>query len=419
MTTIRRCLLTGAVITTANDSRAHVIPSALGGRLKPKGILCREANGQLGRTVDKLLVDALSPLMTLVDGKRDQGSNQPVTMTESDGTTYAVAFNEPIRPRRPSIEEREEGNSTIFELHARTKKEMKQLLGRVKSRHPEFDVDEALNRSETVSSWPSGGQLQMNLELGSRRTFPGIFAAANIFAAQKGLEIHPAFVEYIETFDMDEAPSPPDTFYFYQQPDELPGPEEVTHRLHAIADPERKSTLVTVRLFDAIETAVKLPYSGETMQSHHHDVDILSGNAVEPISDHDDVLRREWKATHELGGDMHGIIEARVGRLIGIYQEREAKAWVGDKLAVASEKLAGPMNARTFLSVLTDAHRTAMSEATRPGRSTASKEEIKAGFEGLVFEMAKVLAGEEAELFVSQAGALCRQLADACSEGRS
>lgn len=32
-----KCILLGKELSASNDSRAHVIPSALGGRLKPKG----------------------------------------------------------------------------------------------------------------------------------------------------------------------------------------------------------------------------------------------------------------------------------------------------------------------------------------------------------------------------------------------
>lgn len=83
----RRCIINNEVLTAANDSRAHIIPSALGGRLKPLGVLSRTANTLLGNTVDQLLVDALHPLMAQLDGSRDRGSNPPIEMEDAQGNT--------------------------------------------------------------------------------------------------------------------------------------------------------------------------------------------------------------------------------------------------------------------------------------------------------------------------------------------
>ena len=97
---MKRCLLLDVPITRENNSRAHVIPSALGGRLKPWDILCRDANTRLGDTIDLALIEALHPLMSRLNGSRDPGANQPMTMTDASGTTYVVSFAR--RPgRRP------------------------------------------------------------------------------------------------------------------------------------------------------------------------------------------------------------------------------------------------------------------------------------------------------------------------------
>ncbi len=42
------CIITSEPITRENNSRAHVIPSALGGRLKPWDILSKDGNTLLG-----------------------------------------------------------------------------------------------------------------------------------------------------------------------------------------------------------------------------------------------------------------------------------------------------------------------------------------------------------------------------------
>jgi hypothetical protein len=72
------CIITGEPITNENNSRAHVIPSALGGRLKPWNILSRDGNTLLGDNIDLPLIGAFQSLMTFLDGSRDRGTNRPV-----------------------------------------------------------------------------------------------------------------------------------------------------------------------------------------------------------------------------------------------------------------------------------------------------------------------------------------------------
>ncbi|MGY3602734.1 HNH endonuclease [Bradyrhizobium sp. Lot11] len=54
------CKGCGVPITPKNDSDAHMIPRALGGRLAPRGIICRDCNGKLNDAADFELIDALA-----------------------------------------------------------------------------------------------------------------------------------------------------------------------------------------------------------------------------------------------------------------------------------------------------------------------------------------------------------------------
>ena len=47
------CQGCGEALTGENDSEAHIIPNALGGRLKPKGIICQTCNTKLDALADK------------------------------------------------------------------------------------------------------------------------------------------------------------------------------------------------------------------------------------------------------------------------------------------------------------------------------------------------------------------------------
>jgi hypothetical protein len=79
------CRGCGVALTSANDSEAHIIPSALGGRLKPKGIICQTCNGLLGRIADNALIKSFGDWPTLMDIPRDRRSNPLKLVTTRDG----------------------------------------------------------------------------------------------------------------------------------------------------------------------------------------------------------------------------------------------------------------------------------------------------------------------------------------------
>src|SRR4051812_22937214 len=111
----KTCLICGDPITCENDSRAHVIPSALGGRLKPKGLLSAYANGALNDAVDLPLIRAFEPIMSQLDGSRDRGTNPCVRMTNAAGRTYDVGFGKPLKPSSPefSMDEQPDGSVLV------------------------------------------------------------------------------------------------------------------------------------------------------------------------------------------------------------------------------------------------------------------------------------------------------------------
>ena len=80
--TVNKCILTGVELSEENDSKAHIIPSALGGSLKPKGILSKSANNILNEKFDVPLIKVTSFFMALLGAIPDRGKKaQPVKMT--------------------------------------------------------------------------------------------------------------------------------------------------------------------------------------------------------------------------------------------------------------------------------------------------------------------------------------------------
>lgn len=325
---LRKCIVTGEKITLDNDSAAHVIPSALGGRLRPKGVLSQEGNQILNDKVDTPLIRTLGSLMTLLGGSRDRGENVPVMM-QANGTNYLVAFGKPIQLARPEYLEHVNDQKTVIQIKARTMKETRQLLGRVKSKYPDFDIDAALAEAIEQSTYlPS--MLRGRLNVGPNPIFPAVFAMTNVYAASLGMPVHADFSSYIHglpdrvKFEMEghevRVNMPPDTFYWLPKTPPVFRQESVTHIVSYFGDPNRKQALAYVELFNLPGVAVVLPYHGSEPLSNSYAIDVVTG-IEQPVSLDETAYRQSWASTHDTP-DLFELVEHSVGRVLELASKR-------------------------------------------------------------------------------------------------
>jgi hypothetical protein len=350
-----RCIITDKPITSANNSRAHVIPSALGGRLKPWDILSKDGNSLLGDKVDLPLIQAFQAVMTLLNASRDRGENQPVQMKDASGRTLVLRFGEPLGLARPEYEESESAEGIVFDIKARTLKELSTLLGRVKAKYPDFDIDEAIQHAVAVHSWPDG-MLHGQLQIGSRVVFPSLFVSASIFAVYHKQAPHPALRDYVARFDPDNPEMPPDTFYFIPPRSWISAPGDVTHIVALWASAERKAMLIYFELLNAVPVAVLLPYGGTEDVRATYAVDILSGTEVPATIDESSIQRIAWQATHQLGdADLLQYTRERISRLLGLAQQR---AWQANLKALWTRAFGtdedGPLKPQDIVNATTE-----------------------------------------------------------------
>jgi hypothetical protein len=299
--TPKKCILTGVELTEETDSKAHIIPSALGGRLKPKGILSRTANTEIDDKTDDELIKAYYPFMVLVNGSRDQsGGLAPIRASDETGKPVKIGTDQIEFGQPEYIEQILPDGTKNYAIKARTHKEMRTLLGRLKKDIPDFDI-EAMMENARVEQQPAG-RLNFPMQFGPRSTFPAVFVMASVFSAYNGLLPHPEFVTYVETFNVDARPLPPDTFYFLKAPKWLSNPAKVGHSIVFFCDAERQKALFYAELFNQPGIAVVLPYGGSDDRCFSYGVDVMEG--IEAAVDVDVLLLKsfDWKATH-LNGD--------------------------------------------------------------------------------------------------------------------
>lgn len=340
----KTCLLSGDPITSENDSRAHVIPSALGGRLKPKGLLSDDANGVLNDAVDLPLIRAFEPIMAQLDGSRDRGTDPSIRMTDAAGRTYDVEFGKTLKLSTPefSMDEQPDG-SVVVQVSTRTPKELRTLLGRVHARFPNFDIEAAMLQA-AVTNTRASGKLHSRVQIGPAVTFPAAFVGASIFAAHRGFAAHPNLARYVASLDPrpEPVPLPPDTFLWHQ-PTWFEVDAEVSHVLILIGEPGAGRMLAFTEYFNIASVAVVLPYAGSERVRETYAVNILTGEEPNVTVDEAALAALPWVASHHLGdAALYTDMTTRISRIIGIAQER-ARSTAIDKVI---EETVGPIDGR-------------------------------------------------------------------------
>jgi hypothetical protein len=388
----KRCIVTGDVLTAANDSKAHVIPSALGGRLKPLGILCNDANTLLGDKIDLPFIQAFQAVMTWLNGSRDRGDNQPTRMTDENGRTYLVQFGKPLELTRPEFSKATTPDGTVYKIAARNLKEARTLLGRVKADSPEFDIDEALKHAVLERAWPDG-MLHGQLQIGPAVLFPAVFVAASVFATYRGLPPHPELKTYVQAFDPDKPAMPPDTFYFLPSAGWVSAPAEVSHIIALVADPKRLQALVYFEIFNLACVAVVLPYDGTTEVHASYALDVLSGTEVAAQVDYQAVLAASWSATHRLGDPaLYRFTQERMHRLMQIARHREWSVQIGEIVGTGLGPADGaPILPAHLAKLVGEIAAFVVLQWKRPGTTTATMEDDLNRFDGLCAALSKHL----------------------------
>ncbi|RYG31722.1 MAG: HNH endonuclease [Burkholderiales bacterium] len=328
------CMLSGEPITEANNSRAHIIPSALGGRLKPFDLLTEDANGELNDKVDLPLIRAFQPLMVWIGGSRDSGKTPPVRMKDENGRSYEVNFNEPLRLSKPEYKTEKTEEGVRIEITARTHKELRTLLGRVKKDFPDFDVEEAIQRHQLVSK-PLEGFLHTQLQIGPNVTFPAAFAAASIFAAYHKQSPHHSFAEYVHAIDAEAdrstIPMPPETFFWHTARPWSVADAKAAHVIGFVGNASRQQAICCVEYFGVISVATLLPYAKTTDFTALYAVDVISGREVSGNIDAALFADTPWQATHALGDEaLYADVQDRIAGFMEVARKRELSHAIGD-----------------------------------------------------------------------------------------
>ena len=121
---MNKCYICECTLVEGNNmSIEHIIPMALGGKLKSKFLLCINCNSRFGADIDSALVNQLSIMCNLLNIKREHKNVPNIIGHTTDGKEYVVKSDGIIQfGTRPDIMETNIDNKKKILIKARDKR---------------------------------------------------------------------------------------------------------------------------------------------------------------------------------------------------------------------------------------------------------------------------------------------------------
>ncbi len=122
-------------------TKEHIIPQAIGGRLKAK-LYCKKCNSELGRQLDNEISNKFVQFAVILNIKiegRRKGSRftQPLEVEDLETKTKLVFDGQDLIRKDPIVEiEKESDGKTLksANVYARSEKELKKIIGSIKKK---------------------------------------------------------------------------------------------------------------------------------------------------------------------------------------------------------------------------------------------------------------------------------------------
>lgn len=315
-----QCIATAVDLTGQTDSEAHIIPNAIGGRLKPRGILSRSANSMIGQYIEAPFFEKYQPILSFIGGKRQRGVHPSFGVEDLDGTKYTYDPSGNLYPSKPEYNIESNGKEDRIQITARTKEELRTMLGRVEKSNPNFNIEDAIKNAVVVHD-PSP-VVKVSLSVGPNVYFPISYIIANLFNAFIKIPLHKEFSSYFSTIGSQLNLMPPDTFYWEPRGSMFDSVNAATHLVAAISSVRKKKTLTVVRLIGLPGVAVVSDYDREHSAVMTYSVDVNLGQNVEINLEFDALQSADWGKTHDLGDrNLQLLHEHRISNVLKLAQK--------------------------------------------------------------------------------------------------
>lgn len=274
-----KCYLCKNEITDENVSIEHILPNAIGGRLKSSSLICKECNSKFGDTSDACLAKQLEFFANQLNIKRERGSVQNVEMTrESTGETYLVSPEGDLVPRKPLIKERESNGNLEIYVKANDEKTIESILIGLKRKYPKLDItkfNDALKHEVEYIDEPLHGTISID----GKKIFPAILKIAVNYYIEKGGDI-----EFVDSAieDLKNNQTHRVDLIIKEGLVVESDSEDVLHYIFINGCREKKKLYAIIELYSTVQFVIKLSdnYNGEDVQ-HLYVFDVLKKQEIQ------------------------------------------------------------------------------------------------------------------------------------------
>ena len=339
-----RCYLCKNEITEENVSIEHILPNAIGGRLKSSSLICKECNSKFGDTSDACLAKQLEFFANQLNIKRERGSVQNVEMTrESTGETYLVSPEGDLVPRKPLIKERESNGNLEIYVKANDEKTIESILIGLKRKYPKLDITkfkEALKHEVEYIDEPLHGTISID----GKKIFPAILKIAVNYYIEKGGDI-----EYVDSAieDLKNNKTRRVDFIIKEGLVVESDSEDVLHYIFINGSKEKKQMYAIIELYSAVQFVVKLSdnYNGEDIQ-HLYVFDVLKRQEIQKeiglVPDFDFIFKYSYSAVKS----DYDVFRKRIERILKIGSQRRLDKSIHKITEQSFKKILGELNGR-------------------------------------------------------------------------
>lgn len=341
-----KCYLCKTELTNDNISIEHILPNAIGGRLKSSSLICKNCNSKFGDSGDACLAKQLEFFAHQLNIKRERGTVQNVEMTrDSTGETYLVSPEGNLVSRKPLIEERISNGKLNIHIKANDEKVVERILTGLKRKYPKLDItkfmDDLRRESEYIDE-PLHGTISIDGE----KIFPAILKIAVNYYIEKGGD-----VEFVDSAIEDLKNNKTHRVDFMIKDDFVvkSTSDEVLHYIFLNGCKEKKKLYAIIELYSTVQFVVKLSdnYNGTNIQ-HLYVFDVLKRREIQKeighVPDFDFVFNYDYLTIKP----DYDVFEKRLERILKIGSQRRFKKTIYEIVEQSFKKVLGKTDGRVI-----------------------------------------------------------------------
>lgn len=283
-----KCAICRCNLTKDRDSVEHVIPNAIGGRLKVRGFLCIGCNGKTGAKWDAVLTKQLNALCVLLGVEREHGEVPDEPIEQASGRELLLQADGMMKLRHPIVEMPRQppvrGETLNVKVQARSLKEVNRITKELEAHYAQMGgrlENVTIDDSYTYDIEPT----TFEMSVGGEGASLSIVKTALAFAHHCGVrwqdceQAQKSFAGEIEP-----------CFGYYSQPEDVivRDRQSPCHYLILRGCPESALLLCYVELFSVYGMIVCLStdYTGKDI-THSYGIDPTTGEVLDVRMDFD------------------------------------------------------------------------------------------------------------------------------------